>query len=125
LGAVSTQRSVNITCGGAGRLTNAWYVANERNDPPPSLGFVPPDARSATTDSLLTGVGVTGDAPGTNPAWLEPSRWNASTRASVRASAQWANIRYFTVYYFQILAPLLVIACVVLGAAARGARREA
>src|SRR5207248_1608837 len=59
--AVLSVRAHRVTYGEAGRLTYAWYVANEDNDPPPSAGLVPPGAQNATLTRIMPGVGVTGD----------------------------------------------------------------
>ena len=109
------------TFGDAGRLTFAWYV-NEQN--PPSLHTVPADARRPQTDAILPGVGVTGYAPGTDPMWFDPARWNASLSPHWNLHDQLGTLKVFELFYIQNLAPLLFLAFV-LAAAPPGTRRVA
>jgi len=109
------------TFGDAGRLTFAWYV-NEQD--PPSLHGVPGDARQPRTDSILHGVGVTGYAPGTDPMWFDPSRWNATLAPHWNLHDQLGTLKVFELFYIQNLAPLLFLAFV-LAAAPPGSRRVA
>ena len=51
-----------------------------------------PVARTAATDLLLPGVGVTGDAPGTDPMWFDPARWNNTIHPHFSAHDQFATI---------------------------------
>jgi hypothetical protein len=109
------------TFGDAGRLTFAWYV-NEQD--PPSLHGVPIDARTPPTEAILRGVGVTGYAPGTDPMWLDPARWNASLAPHWNVRDQLGTLKVFELFYIQNLAPLLFLAFV-LAAAPPGTRRVA
>jgi len=109
------------TFGDAGRLTFAWYV-NEQD--PPSLHGVPIDARQPRTESILRGVGVTGYAPGTDPMWFDPARWNASLAPHWNLHDQLGTLKVFELFYIQNLAPLLFLAFV-LAAAPPGSRRLA
>ena len=109
------------TFGDAGRLTFAWYV-NEQN--PPSLRAVPVDAYRPRTEAILHGVGVTGYAPGTDPMWFDPARWNASLAPHWNLRDQLGTLKVFELFYIQNLAPLLLLAFV-LAAAPPGTRRDA
>jgi hypothetical protein len=109
------------TFGDAGRLTFAWYV-NAQD--PPSLQGVPVDARSPRTEAILHGVGVTGYAPGTDPMWLDPARWNGNLAPHWNLRDQLGTLKVFELFYIQNLAPLLFLAFV-LAAAPPGTRRVA
>jgi len=109
------------TFGDAGRLTFAWYV-NAQD--PPSLHGVPGGARRASTEAILPGVGVTGYAPGSDPMWLDPARWNASLAPHWNVRDQIGTLKVFELFYIQNLAPLLFLAFV-LAAAPPGSRRHA
>lgn len=109
------------TFGDAGRLTFAWYVNNQGA---PSLHGVPPAARNARTDAILEGVGVVGDAPGTDPMWFDPARWNAPLRPHWNLSDEVGTLKVFELFYIQNLAPLLFIAFLI-AVAPPGTRRGA
>jgi hypothetical protein len=109
------------TFGDAGRLTFAWYV-NEQD--PPSLQGVPIDARQPRTEAILRGVGVTGYAPGTDPMWFDPARWNGSLAPHWDLHDQLGTLKVFELFYIQNLAPLLFLV-LVLAAAPPGSRRVA
>ena len=64
-----------FTFGDTGRLTYAWYVNNQDA---PSLGGVPPGARTARTEAILPGVGRHGRHAGT------PIRCGPIRRAGTR-----------------------------------------
>ncbi|MEO7083014.1 MAG: hypothetical protein ABI442_08695, partial [Gemmatimonadaceae bacterium] len=85
----------HFTVGDAGRLTYAWYV-NEQN--PPSLGGVPVGARTPATDVILPGVGVPGDAMGTDPMWFDPGRWNRGVVPHLNIAQQMATLRVFVLF---------------------------
>lgn len=109
------------TFGDAGRLTFAWYV-NEQD--PPSLHGVPADTHRPGTEAILPGVGVTGYAPGTDPMWFDPARWNATLAPHWNLHDQLGTLKVFELFYIQNLAPLLFLAFV-LAAAPPGTRRVA
>ncbi len=117
---VLSRRAGRLTFGDAGRLTYAWYV-NQQDVP--SLGIVPSGARRASADMILPGVGVTGPAPGTDPMWYDPARWNAAVRPHFSVSDQLGNLAVFSRFYLSSFAPLLFLAFLVI-AAPRGSRRE-
>jgi hypothetical protein len=110
-----------FTFGDTGRLTYIWYV--NKHDAP-SLGGVPPGARTARTEAILPGVGVVGDAPGTDPMWYDPARWNAQLKPHVSLSDQLGTLQIFERFYVQNLTPLLFIALLI-AVAPRGRRRKA
>lgn len=110
-----------FTFGDSGRLTYVWYV-NKQDAP--SLGGVPPDARTARTEAILPGVGIVGDAPGTDPMWLDPARWNASLKPRLNIHDQLGTLQVFERFYVQNLTPLLFIALLI-AVAPRGSRRKA
>lgn len=72
--AILSVRAHRPTFGDAGRLTYAWYVNLQD---PPSMHVVPAGARALDLETIIPGVGATGDAPGTDPMWFDPVRWNA------------------------------------------------
>jgi hypothetical protein len=102
-----------FTFGDAGRLTYAWYVNNQDA---PSLGGVPLDARTPATDSILPGAGVTGDAPGTDPMWFDPARWNASLKPHWNAHDQLETVATLGRFYLENLAPLLFLSVLIAAA---------
>lgn len=75
--AVLSARAHRVTFGDAGRLTYAWYV-NVQD--PPSLRVVPVGARTPETEAVLSGTGIVRNAPGTDPMWFDPARWNESVK---------------------------------------------
>lgn len=118
---VLSSRAGRLTFGDAGRLTYAWYV-NDQDAP--SLGGVPPDARSPATERILPGTGITGDAPGTDPMWFDPERWNASLTPHWQARDQFETLVDMARFYLESLAPLLFVS-VLIAAAPSGSRRSA
>lgn len=110
-----------FTFGEAGRLTYAWYVNDQSA---PSLGGVPPGTRTPATDIILPGSGVTGDAPGTDPMWFDPARWNASLEPHWVARDQFETLATLFRFYLENLAPLLFVS-VLIAAAPPGSRRPA
>jgi hypothetical protein len=116
-----TRDAGRFTFGDTGRLTYAWYVNGQDV---PSLGGVPAGARTARADAILPGVGVTGPAPGTDPAWFDPARWNASLEPHWNMHDQLRTFDSFQVFYVQSLTPLLFLILLVT-TAPRGSRRGA
>ena len=112
-------RAGRFTFGDAGRLTYAWYVNNQDA---PSLGGVPPNARMPATDSILPGTGVTGNAPGTDPMWFAPERWNASLSPHWQAHDQFETLATMARFYLESLAPLLFLSVLVAAAPAASRR---
>jgi hypothetical protein len=115
-----TRQAGRLTFGDTGRLTYVWYVNGEEA---PSLGGVPPGARAARTDAILPGVGVTGPAPGTDPMWFDPARWNAMLKPHWDLHQQLGTFAQFQVFYVQSLTPLLFFILLIV-TAPRGRRRD-
>lgn len=101
---VLSGRLGHATFGDTGRLTYAWYVNNQEA---PSLQLMPGGSHLSQLDSIMPGIGVTDDAPGTNPVWLDPVRWGGALRPHWDASAQMATIRTLFFFYLTNLAPLI------------------
>lgn len=119
--AVLSNVAKRLTFGDTGRLTYAWYV-NEQDAP--SLGGVPLGARTARTELILPGVGIVGDAPGTDPMWYDPARWNAPIGPHLHIDQQLKTLTVFGRFYVQNLTPLLFIVLLIV-VAAPGSRRAA
>ena len=119
--AVLTHRAGRFTFGDTGRLTYAWYV-NKQDAP--SAGGVPLGARTAATETILTGTGATGPAPGTDPMWFDPARWNAMVAPHWNLEQQMDTFKAFQLFYVQSLTPLLFLILLVV-TAPRGTRRHA
>lgn len=117
--AALSHRAGHITFGEAGRLTWAWFV-NEQDVP--SLGGMPGTARTARTDDILPGTGVTGDAPGTNPVWYDPVRWNRTIRPRLVLSQEAATLRVMSITILSSLSVLLFVSLPI-AVAEHGSRR--
>jgi hypothetical protein len=118
--AALSAKAGRFTFGDAGRLTYVWFVNMEHA---PAEGGVPPDARTARTEAILPGVGISNDTGYTDPMWADPARWNASLRPKVRLSDQLKTMKVFHVFYVDNLAPLLFLIFLI-AVAPRGSRRE-
>jgi hypothetical protein len=119
--AVLTQRAGRFTFGDTGRLTYAWYV-NKQDAP--SAGGVPLGARTAATENILAGTGATGPAPGTDPMWFDPARWNSMVAPHWNLEQQMSTFTAFQLFYVQSLTPLLFLILLV-ATTPRGTRRHA
>ena len=115
-----TRAAGRFTFGDTGRMTYAWYV-NEQNAP--SYGGVPNGARTARTEAILPGVGATGPAPGTDPMWFDPARWNPELKPHWNAGQQLTTFKAFQVFYVQTLTPLLFFVLLI-ATAPGGTRRD-
>ena len=118
--ALLTREAGRFTFGDTGRLTYAWYVNHQEA---PSFGGVPPGARAARTDAILPGAGMTGPAPGTDPMWYDPARWNEGLRPHWSFADQIGTFKTFQVFYVQSLTPLLFLILLV-ATSLRGTRRD-
>lgn len=118
---VLTRQAGRFTFGDTGRLTYVWYVNGEFA---PSAGGVPPGARTQITEAILPGVGATGEAPGTDPMWFDPARWNAMLKPHWDMRQQLATFASFQLFYVQSLTPLLFF-ILLITTAPRGTRRDA
>ena len=116
-----TREAGRFTFGDTGRLTYVWYVNGAE---PPSIGGVPPGARRATTEAILSGVGATGIAPGTDPMWFDPARWNTMLKPQWNLEQQLAVFGWFQLFYVQTLTPLLFL-ILLIATSPRGSRRHA
>lgn len=119
--AVLTSAAGRPTFGDAGRLTYAWYVNGQDT---PSLGGVPPGTRRASTERILSGVGVPADTLGSDPMWFDPARWNTTVVPRLRVRDQLLTLRVFELFYIQNLTPLLFL-FLLIAVAPRGSRRDA
>jgi hypothetical protein len=107
------------TFGDTGRLTYVWFV-NRRESP--SAKMMPSAAGQPATDSILRGIAITPDAPGTNPVWYDPARWYGNLRPEFVLGRQLAVIGILMAEYIASLAPLfLVMAFWLLAAGREGA----
>jgi len=116
---VLSRAAGRFTFGDTGRLTYAWYVNSQDA---PSLGGVPPGARTPRTDAILPGVGATGPAAGTDPMWLDPVRWNSMVKPHWDFRDQLGTLNALQIFYLQSLTPLLFL-ILLIATAPRGSRR--
>ena len=110
-----------LTFGDAGRLTFAWYVNGQEV---PSLGGVPPGARTPAVQAILPGAGITGNAPGTDPMWYDPARWNVGVAPHWSFAQQRDTVYALVGFYIQNLTPLF-FALLLIAVAEPGTRRLA
>lgn len=118
--AVLTHAAGRFTFGDTGRLTYAWYVNGME---PPSLGGVALGARTRRIDSILPGAGATGPAPGTDPMWFDPARWNVMVKPHWNAADQRGTLKVLRAFYVQSLTPVLFFV-ILITTAPRGTRRR-
>ena len=112
-----------FTFGDTGRLTYAWFV-NDQDAP--SLGGVPLGRahRGDRGDSSRASARPA-YAPGTDPMWFDPARWNAMHRAALESARSSSDtLTTFQLFYVQSLAPLLFL-ILLIAVAPRGTRRDA
>jgi hypothetical protein len=117
--AVLSRQSGHLTFGDSGRLTYAWYV-NEQDAP--SLGGVPPGARTPAAEAILPGTAITGLAPGTDPMWFDPTRWNSAIEPHWSLRQQLETFNVSRRFYLQQFTPLLFLIFFIV-AAPSGTRR--
>jgi hypothetical protein len=115
-------RARHFTTGEAGRLTYAWYVNGQD---PPSLHGTPLGARNAQAEAMLPGTAVLpSDAPGTDPMWFDPARWNAGMKPMLSLPQQLESLKKMTgvlVSGVSVLLYIFLLVCV----APAGSRRAA
>ena len=117
--AVLSSASGHLTLGETGRLAYAWYVNDQQ---PPNTGVMPPAAAPANAAALpIAGLAVTGDAPGTDPLWTDPARWNRELVARFDAAAQWQVLAKNLRYLVGVAAPLILALMVSLALVPRAA----
>lgn len=119
--AVMTHRAGRPSFGETGRLTYVWYVNMQFS---PTSGAIPPAASDAGPNAVLPGVGSTGNAPGTNPMWLDPARWYSGLTTHFGVREQFENLRVATNYYVRNLAPLLLLFVVCVSVASASELRQ-
>jgi hypothetical protein len=110
-----------LTFGDTGRMTYAWYVNNQDA---PSLGGVPMGARTARTEAILPGSGVTSDAPGTDPMWFDPDRWKGPVAPHFNLHDQLVSLAASGRFYVENLAPFLFL-ILLIAVAPAASRRDA
>jgi hypothetical protein len=118
--AILTHTAGHFTFGDTGRFTYVWYVNGLEA---PSIGGVPPGARTPATDMILRGVGATGPAPGTDPMWFDPARWNAMLKPHFDVHDQLVTLKILEIFYLQSLTPLVFMIFLII-TAPRGSRRR-
>ncbi len=119
--AALTRAVRRLTFGDTGRMTYAWYVNHEDA---PSLGGVPMGARTARTEAILPGSGVTGDAPGTDPMWFDPDRWKGPVAPHFNVHDQFVSLTISGRFYVENLAPFLFL-ILLIAVAPAASRRDA
>ncbi|HET9424806.1 MAG TPA: hypothetical protein VFO55_05495 [Gemmatimonadaceae bacterium] len=114
-----SMKTGHVTFGDTGRLTYVWYV-NEVESP--SRKNMPHAAATPATDSILRGIAITPDPPGTNPVWYDPARWYTGLTPTFTASRQVRVFAMLVAEYISSLAPLfLVLAFWLIAAGRQGA----
>ena len=96
----------HITFGDTGRLTYVWYVNQVET---PSRKLMPHAAATPATDSVLRGIAVTPDAPGTNPVWYDPARWYADLHPRFDLARQASVVGTLMSEYIGTLAPVFLV----------------
>ena len=95
-----------ITFGDTGRLTYVWYVNQVES---PSRKQMPHAAATPATDSILRGIAVTPDAPGTNPVWYDPARWYADLGPRLDVPRQARVFVLAVAEYIASLGPVVLV----------------
>ena len=111
----------HLTFGDTGRLTYVWYVNRVET---PSAKVMPHAAATPATDSILPGVAITPNAPGTNPVWYDPARWYGDLSPRFEAQRQLAVIGILVAEYIASLAPVFLVIAFSLIAAGRAGVAE-
>jgi hypothetical protein len=101
-----TAKYGHLTFGDTGRLTYVWYVNRVES---PSAKMMPHAAATPETDSILRGVAVTPDAPGTNPIWYDPARWYSDLHPQFSLDRQLTVIGILGAEYIASLAPMFLV----------------
>jgi hypothetical protein len=114
-----TAKYGHLTFGDTGRLTYVWYVNRIES---PSSKAMPSAAATSATDSILPGVAITPNAPGTDPVWYDPARWYGDIHPQFSLGRQLSVIGVLGAEYIASLAPMfLVIAFWLIAAGREGA----
>jgi hypothetical protein len=101
-----TQKYGHLTFGDTGRLTYVWYVNQVEM---PSMKHMPHGAATAVTDSILPGIAMTPNAPGTNPVWYDPARWYSDLHPEFVAARQVQVFSLLVAEYIASLAPMFLV----------------
>jgi hypothetical protein len=96
----------HLTFGDTGRLTYVWYVNQVET---PSRKLMPHGAATPATDSVLRGIAITPDAPGTNPVWYDPARWYTDLHPRFSLSRQVSVLGILIAEYIASLAPVFLV----------------
>ena len=96
----------HFTFGDTGRLTYVWYVNQVET---PSRKLMPHAAATPATDSVLRGIAMTPDAPGTNPVWYDPARWYADLHPRFDLTRQVSVFGTLMSEYIGTLAPVFLV----------------
>ncbi len=116
-----SQKYGHLTFGDTGRLTYVWYVNQVEM---PSAKHMPHGAATPATDSILRGIAMTPNAPGTNPIWYDPARWYTDLHPQFVAKRQLQVFGLLAAEYIASLAPMFLVIAFWLIAAGRVAVRE-
>ncbi len=95
-----------LTFGDTGRLTYIWFVNKVES---PSALIMPHAAATPATDSILAGVAITPNAPGTNPIWYDPARWYGNIHPTWAADQQVTVFSDIVSQFVSSLAPLIFV----------------
>jgi len=96
----------HITFGDSGRLTYVWFVNRIET---PSAKLMPHAAATPATDSVLSGVAITPNAPGTNPIWYDPARWYDDLHPRFDLTRQVSVLGILVAEYIASLAPVFLV----------------
>jgi hypothetical protein len=116
-----SMKAGHFTFGDTGRLTYVWYVNQLES---PSRKIMPHAAATPASDSILRGIAITPDAPGTNPVWYDPARWYAGISPRFEPGRQARVFGLAVAEYIASLAPVFLVLAFWLIAAGRDAVRE-
>jgi hypothetical protein len=108
----------HLTFGDTGRLTYVWYVNRVET---PSDKLMPRAAATPATDSVLRGIAMTPNAPGSHPVWYDPARWYGNLRPTFSLPRQTSVFGILLAEYIASLAPVFLVIAFWLIAAGRDA----
>ena len=103
-----------FTVGETGRLNYLWFVDGQQ---PPNGGELPAFALAGSAHPAVPGLGLMREANGTNPLWLDPTRWYRELRPTWDAARQLTVLRHSLRYYLTLFAPLFVAGAVLIALA--------
>lgn len=111
-----------FTIGETGRLNYIWFVDGQQ---PPNGGELPVVALTGSAHEVVPGLGVMREVNGTNPLWLDPTRWYRELRPTWDAARQLAVLKHSLRYYLTLFAPLFLSGAVLIALADRERLRTA